>query len=139
MNNYEIELKSFFLDQVSQAISDNEKNFLELKEDPSNTALVDKIFRWTHSLKGGARALGFFQLGLFNHELESVLLKIRNKELVANKIIVNLLLRCNDQMRIFVNRWQKNQTDEVDCKELVDEIRLLSGFEDAVNGGKGAT
>ncbi|HRK03333.1 MAG TPA: Hpt domain-containing protein, partial [Oligoflexia bacterium] len=70
MDDWEIELKAGFLEEASQAISDNEQNFLELEKDPSNTDLVDKIFRLAHNLKGSAKAVGFSELGAFTHEFE---------------------------------------------------------------------
>lgn len=135
MDDWEIELKAGFLEEASQAISDNEQNFLELEKDPSNTDLVDKIFRLAHNLKGSAKAVGFSELGAFTHEFESVLLKIRNKELLPNKSIVNLLLRCNDHVRSFVDTLKENQLAQVDSTGLVSEIHLglAGGLEEAVD------
>ena len=135
MDDWEIELKAGFLEEASQAISDNEQNFLELEKDPSNTDLVDKIFRLAHNLKGSAKAVGFSELGAFTHEFESVLLKIRNKELLPNKSIVNLLLRCNDHVRSFVDTLKENQLAQVDSTDLVSEIHLglAGGLEEAAD------
>jgi len=135
MDNWQIKLKSDFVDEALRVVLDIEKNFLELTMDSSNADGIDQIFRLAHKLKGSAKAVGFRHLGEFTNEIESVLLKIRTKELFLNKPIVNLLLLCKDHLRIFVDTLKANPAAEVDSKDLIREIHLAlaGGLEEAVD------
>lgn len=135
MNDWQIKLKSDFLDEASRTILGIEKCFLELAMDSSNTDHVDQMFRLAHKLKGSAKAVGFTQLGAFTNEFESVLLKIRTKELLLNKPTLNLLRLCKDHLSTFVDTLKANPAAEVDSKDLIKEIylALAGGLEEAVD------
>ena len=98
MDDFEKELKLGFLDEAAQAIDEVEQSFLSLEANPEDKAVLDKIFRLAHNLKGSSKAVGFDQMGAFTHEFETFILKIKNGELNPSAPVVSLLLRCNDHL-----------------------------------------
>lgn len=133
MDDFEKELKEGFLQEAEQMLLDAEQCFLDLESLTSaagsgNSAVLEKIFRLAHSLKGSARAVGFEDMGHFTHELENLLVKLKNGNLAITSPVVTLLLRCNDHLRGMVTTLKGNLSATVDSSALLEEIaRCLSG------------
>lgn len=123
MDEFEKELKIGFLQEGQQLLADTEQCFLELESDPGNANLMDKIFRLAHNLKGSSKAVGFDDVGVFTHEFESLLLKLKNGEIPKNTKVLNLLLRCNDHLKIMVDSLMENLEAKIDSGSLIDEIK----------------
>lgn len=124
-SDFELELKSTFLDEASQLLVDAEQCFLSLETSPNDLTLIEKIFRLAHNLKGSANAVGFTSLGEFTHELESYLLKLKSKEIQISDKAVDLLLRCNDQLCLMVEELKLNTSASFDNSELLGEIKAM--------------
>ena len=129
MDDFEAELKTGFLDEALQLITEAESCFLSLETTPNDLKLIEKIFRLAHNLKGGSRAVGFEDLGTFTHQFENMLLKLKNGEMAATAPVVNLLLKCNDHLQVMINGLKGNLDAKFDSAEITAEI------ESALNGG----
>ena len=129
MDDFEIELKRGFLDEASQLLADAEQCFLGLEADPNDQALIEKIFRLAHNLKGSSKAVGFDQLGSFTHEFESFFLKIKNKQIVTSPEAISLLLRCNDQIKNMVDELKHDLSKQFDLQSLIAELHSVAAGE----------
>lgn len=128
MDDFEKELKVGFLDEAAQLLSDAEQCFLNLETASNDPSIIEKLFRLAHNLKGSARAVGFADIAEFTHQLESLLLKIKNKEITIQASTINLLLRCNDHINVMVQGLKANLDARFNSQELLAEIGLhLSG------------
>lgn len=127
---FELELKQSFLEEASQLLSDVEQCFLQLENGDDNSDTFNKIFRLAHNLKGSARAVGFDAVGIFAHEFESFLLKIKNGELIGGKSTVDLLLRCNDHLVEIIKSLKADIESVVDSSELIVAIQSHSSESD---------
>jgi len=128
MDSFEQELKQGFLEEASQLLSDAEQCFLSLESNPGDSAILEKIFRLAHNLKGSSKAVGFDSLGAFTHEFENLLLKLKNGELSASSGLVTLLLRCNDHLRVTID------TLRADLGANVDHSAIQAEVEAAIHG-----
>ncbi|NUM89299.1 MAG: Hpt domain-containing protein, partial [Bdellovibrionales bacterium] len=108
MDDFERELKIGFLQEAEQLLGDTEQCFLNLEANPGDAAIIDRIFRLAHNLKGSSKAVGFDGIGEFAHEFESLLLKVKNGEISTSPGMVSLLLRCNDHIRAMVEGLKAN-------------------------------
>lgn len=122
MDDFEVELKQGFLDEASSALADVEQSFLVLESQPDDPSVIDKIFRLAHNLKGSSRAVGFDEMGTFTHQFESLLLKIKNKEIQPVPTVINLLLRCTDHLVKWVDLLKGDLSAHFDSAELIQEI-----------------
>lgn len=128
MDDFERELKLGFLEEAKQLLDDAEQSFLSLEHSYGDTALIDKIFRLAHNLKGSAKAVGFDGMAAFAHTFESLLLKIKNKELNVDPNVVSLLLRCNDHLCEMVDGLKGDFNATFDSGALVGEMQdCISG------------
>jgi two-component system chemotaxis sensor kinase CheA len=129
VDEFEQELKQGFLEEASQLVMETEQCFLVLESAPDDHGMLDKIFRLAHNLKGSAKAVGFDELGVFTHRVESLLLKLKNNEIKVDGSIVSLLLRCNDHIRLFLDSLK------ADLKASVNSDELLGCLDQAIQGG----
>lgn len=123
MDAFEKELKISFLQEAIQLLTDAEECFLDLEKQMNNGELIDRIFRLAHNLKGSAGAVGFTELGDFTHGLESLLIKIKNKQIITDSSTVNLLLACNDHLKMWVNGLYLDFSFVVDSSRLAEALQ----------------
>lgn len=141
MDDFELELRAGFLEEAAQLLGDTEQCFLSLEANPNDGALIDKIFRLAHNLKGGAKAVGFDQMGAFAHVFESFLLKVKNGEVPKSSSVISLLLRCNDFLNASVKTLQVDILAPIDGSILLTELEagLQGSFSDNATATESTT
>ena len=102
MDELQQQLRATFLEEAVDTLETLEHAFLAWENDRTNTQLIDQIFRSAHNLKGSSKAVGLAEIGAFTHDLESLMLKIKNQEIPVSQQVFDLLLRCNDELRRMV-------------------------------------
>lgn len=122
MDEFERELKIGFLKELAQSLNETEECFLSLENSPNDSSLIEKIFRVAHNIKGSARAVGFIEIGEFTHQMESLLLKIKNGEIKVKQGTVSLLLHCNDHLKSWLALLSMNLEEKVDSSFLIEKI-----------------
>ena len=126
MDELEVELKTCFLDEAAQLLEEIEQSFLTLESDPQNASVLEKIFRLAHNLKGSSKAVGFNELGMFTHEFESYMLKLKRGELPVTPDSVSLLLACNDHIQKWIAAFRTDLSATVDSTALLERIQNAS-------------
>jgi two-component system chemotaxis sensor kinase CheA len=122
MDDFEAELKLGFLDEAAQLLSDAELSLLTLEQEPENEKIIDQLFRLAHNLKGSSKAVGFPSMGELTHRLESLLLKIKSKEMVVRTDTVNLFLRSLDALQKSVVVFKADLNGTYDFAALTAEV-----------------
>lgn len=125
MDDFELELKNDFLEEASKLLDDSEQCFLNLESNMNDKTLYEEIFRLAHNLKGSAKAVGFDDLGHLTHQLESLLLKLKNGDIQPNTAIITLLLECNDQLKAVIALLKMDYNAKCDNSSLLDRIQVL--------------
>lgn len=123
MDDFEIEIKQGFLEEAAELLSGTEQCFLTLERDPTNRGEIEKLFRLAHNLKGSAKAVGFDELGIFTHELETFLLKFKNGTFELNGTAITLLLECNDHINVIVAGLKADLNAKFDSTSLIAQIQ----------------
>ena len=94
---FELELKNDFLQEAAEMLEACEQAFLSLEDDSSDKEnSIDEIFRLAHSLKGTSSAVGLSPIADFTHELENLILEIKNGKIAVTEVVVTVLLESND-------------------------------------------
>lgn len=115
-------LRQLFLEEASDLLEGTERSFLDLESKPDDPATIDQIFRLAHSLKGSGKAVGYDDMAAFTHALESLLVKIKKQELQVHKHMIDLLLKCNDHLRLWIALLKKDQKSSIAYQFLVEEL-----------------
>ena len=73
------DLLKVFIEEAMEHLSTIENDFLALEKagDAIDRALVNKVFRTAHSIKGGAGFIGLRNIKDLSHKMETVLGRIR--------------------------------------------------------------
>jgi two-component system chemotaxis sensor kinase CheA len=122
MDDFEKELMLDFFVEANQLIDSTEQALLKLEKQKNNADLVNEIFRFTHTLKGSARAVGMGEVALFTHEIENLIMQLQNGKLSVSSNLVTLLLECNDHARLMI----EGLTDDRDAK--FNSTKLLAAI-----------
>lgn len=112
MDAFLIEIQDSFLSESKDLLASIETLFLKLEKNPNDRESYVILARLAHNFKGSGKAVGFDSLAEFCHELENLLVALRNGEMKPSAQIVDLLLECIDQLK--------------------DDIRVLSADKSAV-------
>lgn len=114
-----------FVTESIEHLSGVEGQLLEIEAAGANidVELVNDVFRAIHSIKGAAGFLGLSKINELSHSLENVLNQIRNKELVPDKAVVDVLLRSSDQLLQLVADLQGSENAEI--SSVVNELEAI--------------
>jgi two-component system chemotaxis sensor kinase CheA len=131
MNEFEKEVKLDFLVEATQLLNDSEQAFLALESDKNNATLMNEIFRLAHNLKGTSRAVGFGDVAEFTHEMENLILQLKEGRLEITDNIVSLLLECNDHVSIMI------KTLNMDLDARFESVDIIAKIQKALTGQLG--
>jgi len=124
LDDFELELKQDFLSEAKHMLEDTESVFLDIEKNPEDQDLLEEIFRLAHNIKGTARAVGFNKLSDFTHELENLLLKIKEVKGSVSKETIDLLLSSNDFLKETIEELSDSPDDSnLDVASLIETIK----------------
>ncbi|MBN2581324.1 MAG: chemotaxis protein CheW [Pirellulales bacterium] len=109
VNEFVVESKEYLADIESQLLA------IESGGAVADPALINQVFRAVHSIKGAAGFLGLNTIGSLTHKMETVLNRLRNKELVPDESITNVLLQAADQLRELLENVERSNEQNIDC------------------------
>lgn len=105
------EILNDFLTESSEMLEVLDQRFVTLESDPSNTALLNEIFRAMHSMKGSAGFLGFTQLVNVAHRGENILNKLRQGDMAVSPTIISVILETIDVIKAIMGDIRATGTD----------------------------
>jgi two-component system chemotaxis sensor kinase CheA len=115
-----------FLQEANEQLEILEQETLQLENDPS-TEHLQIIFRAAHTLKGSSRAMGFGHFAEVTHEMENLLELLRSNSVPVTSEVIDTLFLCLDALTKIKDQISSGAGDALDCNELVDRLRNLSG------------
>ncbi|MEN3038895.1 MAG: chemotaxis protein CheW [Candidatus Kryptonium sp.] len=120
-----------FLVEAKDGIAKMEEEFIELERDKNNIEILKSLFRTMHSLKGAAGFFGFKSLEGIAHFAEDILSKLRDGVIEASEDIVDILLKCLDEIKFIVAHLEENKTEPIDDR-ILEFLVSLSNFTDRI-------
>lgn len=88
-----------FIQELEETIADLEQKIIEIEHDPSNSNLINSVFRAFHNLKGSSTMVGLKILPELMHFSESVFDLVRSGKMAISEKIISLLLEVFNAMR----------------------------------------
>lgn len=97
-------MSSEFIAEIKDDLASLEPDLLIMEEKGAKVDddLINHAFRSIHSIKGGAGFISFKELSSLSHDMENVLMRVREKTLVITSEIVDALLSGFDKMKLMV-------------------------------------
>ena len=90
------QFNAVFFEEVSEHLTNMESLLLAIDTTTPNVEDLNAIFRAAHSIKGGAGIFGFDDMTRVTHILESLLDRLRKKELILNTDMIDAFLKAGD-------------------------------------------
>lgn len=125
MDEFEQEVKSIFLEEAVQIISDLEQGLLNLEGAAEQKGTLDEIFRLAHNLKGSSKAVGFDTLGGYVHEFESTLLNVFKLQRASGERVqdaISFFLGALDTISKMVERLRADLSAQIDISEALTAL-----------------
>ncbi|HOP62921.1 MAG TPA: chemotaxis protein CheA [Spirochaetota bacterium] len=92
-------LTEVFLNESKEIIGNLESDIVTLEERNDDQEIINRIFRYFHTLKGSSGIAGFTVIYEFTHNLESLFDKVRSGEMKVNRNIIDILLDSIDYIK----------------------------------------
>ncbi|MGC4118923.1 MAG: chemotaxis protein CheW [Myxococcales bacterium] len=108
-----------FVSESREHLASIETDLLTIESAGANIdeQLVNKVFRAAHSIKGGSAFFGLNRIKALAHKAETVLDRLRSREMVPNPEVINLLLATFDRLASMVGDTATSES--VDISDLV--------------------
>ena len=97
-----------FIAESRESMAGAEAALLELEANPEDIEAVNTVFRAFHTVKGTAAFMGLDRLAEFAHHAESLLSRVRDRELPYTQAVANLSLRSNDLLAEFLDAVERS-------------------------------
>ena len=136
-----VELYKEFISESCVRLQYIEANILFLEKNPNDSEIFNCIFRSVHTIKVSANFMGLEKIQKLSYELETVLVMVRNSELVVSMPITDVLLNSIDTLGRLIDSFasrvsrvantmcetlgKSNSEGDIDIKLSIDAIRAI--------------
>ncbi|MDI3280113.1 MAG: chemotaxis protein CheA [Bacillota bacterium] len=111
-----------FLDETREHIQAMNDGLLALEGNPEDQDSLEKIFRAAHTLKGMSATMGFNDLAELTHAMESLLDKLRKKELAVTSDLMDLIFQCVDALETLTEEIAAGVQERSSVAELIARL-----------------
>ena len=87
-----------FRAESEKYIKELSDSLLALETDPENAEQMNTLFRAAHTFKGMAATMGFKQIVELTHEMESLMDRLRTRQVVLDSSLIDVLFVCVDAL-----------------------------------------
>lgn len=122
-------LETFF-EEAEEHLNTFETGLLELEATPSDHEVIGRIFRAAHSIKGASGTFGLSDITSFTHALETVLDRLRAREISYSPDVARALLASVDVLRGLVRAARESApppAEAVPVRALLEQFYRPSG------------
>ena len=117
-----VDLSQFFqtfFEESAEHLAEMESIFLSIDTGNPVDEELDAVFRAAHSIKGGAGTFGFPDMAAVTHTLETLLDRVRHRELALTREMVEIFLEAGDTIRMLLAGHRDGATVERDRVEAL--------------------
>lgn len=116
-----------FADALADRVLDIERDMAKLGKDPENRVVIADIFRSLHNIKGDAALCGVATAALIAHPLESILTRMRNREVRYTPLLGEVILLGVDRLELAIKALMAGRSlEHLKLVELVDGLKRIS-------------
>jgi two-component system chemotaxis sensor kinase CheA len=116
-----------FFDEAAEHLASMEALLLALDLDALDADQLNAVFRAAHSIKGGSGTFGFTDMAEVTHILETLLDRVRKKEITLTHEMVDAFLQADDVLRGLLEAHQNGGiADEAASKAIRVKLERLT-------------
>jgi two-component system chemotaxis sensor kinase CheA len=116
-----------FFDEAAEHLANMESLLLALDPQAATDDELNAIFRAAHSIKGGAGTFGFRDIAEVTHVAETLLDRVRKRELVATTAMIDALLKSGDVIKGMLDAHRAGApVDDDFARDVCAELEQLT-------------
>jgi len=112
-----------YIEETRDLLFEMEISLIELEDRPEDMEIVNKIFRYIHTIKGSGAMFGFDEIVAFSHEIETVFDLVREGKIPVTDELISLSLSAKDEIHDMIESGCKGFTGYNEKRE-----KILSSF-----------
>ena len=105
-------IQEFVIEAISH-VEKIESGLLAIEKGQLDEQIVHSIFRSAHNIKGTAGFFGFQKIVELSHAIESLLGKVRSKEIAITLPIIDALLAANDELKVLLDHITTSEQQDI--------------------------
>jgi chemosensory pili system protein ChpA (sensor histidine kinase/response regulator) len=118
------DLIDIFIEEADELIESCEELLQKLTNDPDDADSIHQLQRYMHTLKGGARMAELTPVGDLTHLLESLVIKVSEKQVHTDKLLFDTLNDSVDRLAVMLKNVKDRAPIET-ASELVAQLEAL--------------
>ena len=95
------------------------ENIIALEKDPSDSSIIQEIFRIAHTLKSSAAFINQDQLSRLAHKMEDVFQLVKDGQVAVSTGLITSLFQCLDRIKQSVLQIEKGEATTVQFDDLI--------------------
>jgi two-component system chemotaxis sensor kinase CheA len=111
-----------FLEETDDILQTLDEDIIKLEKEDQKDDIIQRVFRAAHTLKGSSGMIGHLNMAEVTHAMENLLDKLRNKKIILNSHIVDLLLYSLDILKLLRGEINKEEDSDIDISTIVKKI-----------------
>ena len=124
-NEFDADLLAIFLEESDELVVGMDEDFSTWEKDTKNTQVLKNLFRYLHTLKGGANMVQATHLGMIAHELETIYERVLQGLIHPTPQAVQAIRSAQDDIATRLQRLADDSIDE-DNPLLIAQLRAIS-------------
>lgn len=119
-----------FFEESTEHLAEMERILLSIDPHAPDEEELHAVFRAAHSIKGGAATFGFGDMAATTHTLESLLDRVRHRELGLTAEMVDAFLETKDAIAMLLaGHRDKTPVDEAVVASACNKLKSIEGGE----------
>ncbi|MBN2238692.1 MAG: chemotaxis protein CheA [Dehalococcoidales bacterium] len=115
-----------FIEEASEHIDLMDEDIVRLEKEGEDPELLQEIFRAAHTIKGSSAMIGYQPMAELTHAMESLLDKLRNKNLTVDTEIIDALLFGLDILKLLMDTITAPEENTPDITPAIIKIKEVS-------------
>jgi two-component system chemotaxis sensor kinase CheA len=115
-----------FLEEAEEQIELLDNDIVRMEKESDNAELMQEIFRAAHTVKGSSGMVGHVRMAELTHAMETMLDKIRNRQLEVSSQVVNALLFSLDALKVLKEEVVSQEDADLDIVPIVGRLKELT-------------
>jgi two-component system, chemotaxis family, sensor kinase CheA len=118
--------KQTFIIEARELLAAMEEALLGIEGEVDQSESINAMFRAVHTIKGSAGLFGLDPIVHFSHTVESVMDRVRGRQITLGPALIGLLLECHDHLENLISSSQEGMEETSESRDMSQ--KLLAGL-----------
>ena len=125
--DFDEDLLNIFIEEAEELLVGIDQDLSTWTRDQSNTAALNNLMRYLHTLKGGANMISASHVGLIAHELESIYERIIRQQMSVSPSLIQIIRLVQDDI---ADRIQTIREEAIDypADQVIDILQNIQSI-----------